>query len=687
MSLATVRKLVVVFVLNYIPHAAASDGSLGSRLGNSYSQLIDFRGEAYAAGKFGLAVLKANSWQLVGGKYLVGRVRSMEVFRNELWIGGDFYVETATGVAWNLVIWDGTSFKLPTAEFNGEVRKIYNFNNRSLLIGGSFMRTANLEFGNLIVQWDGSRFSPVVNLLPNFNPNPYLVNTINDITSIGEALYFSGVFVFEPGNGPPIHSIAIVENRVVKPLHWDADPNDFEGRINDLEVRGSELLVAGVNFGLPDPAAQCVARYDNKQWLPVGIEGIYCSFLGAEQLASIGENVFVLGSDLRADHRGEWEGERIMVLKDEKWRSPLSKGMGLAVSPNMLPRGDSVYLSGANFYRPDIPGVLGDVRVDKDLKIHASEFPSALGKAIYSSVGPDGKLYIGGQFAPHGENKWGPLLVADLKSNTYDFVPVPPSFPTNLNRIDEGVSVSDGFVFKLMSVDANGIASRLYYHYNVSTKVWRKLATPKPSSNIGSLYYVGGKVFGYLSGNGSNWKLVVLENDAWVDVLESDYFRRLYCGNRLFYQDQTSGMLFELDGLQFKDLKVQVPGEVESLACGKDTEQNMFATSMDNSSGKRKIFRISDGTVELVGTSELKFESTILFENEFYVVAHPSRENLRWFYQLDSASKLLKPVRAALSFSEFSYPILLEFDGGLISVGEFSAFESRDSVFITKVVR
>jgi trimeric autotransporter adhesin len=179
-------------------NGSAWSGLANGVRGDVYS-LTFYNSELYAGGAFdtinafnpGRGILKWNgtAWVTLGGFTGAGvagapgfKVKAMQVFNGELYVGGTFVSANGTVVN-NIAKWNGTSWAAVGSGTNGEVNAFAVFNG-DLYVGGAFTVAGGVTVNGL-AKILGTTYSAV---------SGGVNGTVNGLTSVGPFLYATGVF-------------------------------------------------------------------------------------------------------------------------------------------------------------------------------------------------------------------------------------------------------------------------------------------------------------------------------------------------------------------------------------------------------------------------------------------------------------------------------------------------------------
>ena len=235
---------------------------------SQYYDLVTFQGEIYLAGSFlsshvqipgGGGIVRwdstTNTWSDVGGG-VDGFVFAMEVYQNELYVGGNFDVVGGNTVVRSMATWDGNSWdslkNQHLLSMDTYVQDLITWDNK-LIMGGDFNTSgfSHLAQYDTLSGWSGIGASP----------NEF----VDDMTVYNGDLVVSGLYISTFGT-QPINQIA----------RWDGSSwhsigmtsNDFVDINNLIEYNG-ELWATGQNNvfsvggGIPFDG---MARWDGTQW-------------------------------------------------------------------------------------------------------------------------------------------------------------------------------------------------------------------------------------------------------------------------------------------------------------------------------------------------------------------------------------------------------------------------------------
>ncbi|MBL4593822.1 MAG: T9SS type A sorting domain-containing protein [Flavobacteriales bacterium] len=219
-----------------------------------------YNGNIYAGGlgSSGLAKWDGNTWQTAG---VNGSVGSLEVFNNELYVGGAF--DSVGGIAVNgLAKWNDTTWSdvhaLPNYTLSGNnfVHAIIMYQGE-LFVGGNFSGNG----GENCVKWDGASWQVIGGGFFGGNADVATFEIYNN------ELYVGGSFHKADGN--TADAVAKLNGNV-----WEdvgGGMTSVNATVFDLQVFNNELWAAGGFTMAGGVQAVSVAKWDNSQWCALGV--------------------------------------------------------------------------------------------------------------------------------------------------------------------------------------------------------------------------------------------------------------------------------------------------------------------------------------------------------------------------------------------------------------------------------
>jgi hypothetical protein len=246
--------------------------------------LTKFDGALYAGGDFtqagghtlySIARWDGSAWSGLGGDntgFSDGTVRSLAIFQNELYIGGEFTSVTTGGGALNvsgIARWNNADWQqvISPSTDNGVAGSVFALqaSDSLLYVGGSFGSSGSVSSAN-IAAWTGSDWRSLGQGVGGSVP-PGTAVRVNSIALSGPDLFAGGNFttaINTDSSTIQVHNLARWDGS-----SWHAMGN-FNGAVYALYARGGELYASGA-FTLVDAIpANHLARYDGEQWNGVG---------------------------------------------------------------------------------------------------------------------------------------------------------------------------------------------------------------------------------------------------------------------------------------------------------------------------------------------------------------------------------------------------------------------------------
>lgn len=311
----------------------------------------------YAGGIFGSAGGEAtkaiarwdgSEWSPVGGGMPGANDAVFDVFSfddgsgNAMFAGGGF--QSAGGVAANNVAkWDGTEWFPLGAGADGIVRAFASFDDGSgngpeLYMAGRFDTAGGLIVNN-VARWDGSEWSALGDGITG-GDNPihgkvWAMTVFDDASGVGEALYVGGEFTVA-GN-VAAETIARWDGKEWSPVGSGFRVEPDNSRVWALTVYDDGTgpsLYAGGNFDFAGKVkVNGLARWDGSEWSPVGggTDGVVIALEvfddGIDEVRALYVGGYFLEvGNVAANHIARWNGR--------DW-SPVGAGMGGDILPTV----------------------------------------------------------------------------------------------------------------------------------------------------------------------------------------------------------------------------------------------------------------------------------------------------------------------------------------------------------------
>jgi trimeric autotransporter adhesin len=313
------------------------NGSHWSALGDgeatiSVDALAMFEGDLYAVGIAGsIRRWNGSEWSALdnsGYTGVIGPVFALGASTAGLYLGGRFTRTIGALVAaTNVAKWNGSDFSaLGNGGGNGvggEVRTLAVFKG-DLYVGGNFSRVGGTD-ANFIARWNGSEWSALGNGGGNGVNSEVLALAVS-----GDDLYVGGTFIRANVGAH------IVANRVARwnGSEWSAlgssGGSGVNGRVSALAVSGGDLYVGGsftqANVGAPSipnrVPANSIARWNGSVWSALGSGGGDGVDRAVTSLAVSGSDLYVggyfaranIGASISANHVARWNGSEWSAL-------------------------------------------------------------------------------------------------------------------------------------------------------------------------------------------------------------------------------------------------------------------------------------------------------------------------------------------------------------------------------------
>lgn len=173
------------------------------------------------------------------------RIRTVEVFNNELYIGGEIELFSSLKsphiIKWNGVEWQPVGSGLPDGNLMDPVYDLQVFDSK-LYIGGPFYNEWNYPG---IVYWDEVEFN---------DPGGGVDGYILDMAIFNDTLYAVGAFNYAGG---------ISANNIAKwdGSNWCSLGSSFNGQIMAIEVHNGELYISGQFSSIDGSPINNVAKW------------------------------------------------------------------------------------------------------------------------------------------------------------------------------------------------------------------------------------------------------------------------------------------------------------------------------------------------------------------------------------------------------------------------------------------
>jgi hypothetical protein len=242
----------------------------------------------------------------------------LKVYNSKLYFGGSFTVAGGSSeadtmkAANNIAKWDGASWEPMTKRgdgFNGGVGSLQVYHN-NLYIGGGFnvsLDSTGFLYTTTIAKWNDTAFSRIGKFISN---HPSGDDYVQDLCVYNDKLIAGGFF--NSINGSPYGSYKYIAT-YVSDTTWDTLSTGLNNAVWALTVFNGELYAGGMftatGSGTP---ANHVAKWNGTQWLPVG-EGlndtIYTLCVDSLQNKLYAGGAFTqTGLGQPAKHIAEWNG-------------------------------------------------------------------------------------------------------------------------------------------------------------------------------------------------------------------------------------------------------------------------------------------------------------------------------------------------------------------------------------------
>lgn len=220
----------------------------------------DGLGNIYVGGDFssvqgiqakGIAKWNGTSWSPLGSG-INGRINTIAIAGNDIYVGGSFNVAVTGGMARNVAKWDGSTWTPLGSGLGGGthvVRSIAVYDG-SVYIGGSFS-VSDGSPATGIVKWDGSAYSPL----------SISAGEVRSLVVSGGALFVGGVVALSPGP-----NIGIVK---WDGTNWSSLGTAANTTVTSIAFSGGEMFVGG-SIILTGQQNSHVAKFDGTTWTRLG---------------------------------------------------------------------------------------------------------------------------------------------------------------------------------------------------------------------------------------------------------------------------------------------------------------------------------------------------------------------------------------------------------------------------------
>lgn len=327
------------------------DGKQWSDLGrgvNGPVRALHLRGNnLYVGGEFGVAgeVVSrnlarwntlSNTWFVIGGvhgKGASGEINAMALFKDDLYVGGDF---TAIGVRriQGLMRWDGKHWFKVGDGIIGSIQAIAIKNRHEIYVSGRFSLHEN-QRQDRIAKWDGKTWielgeapSSYAQMLAVCGNDVYFATDravfkwdgqkwnifaqtshsdrqprVHAMITHNNALYVGGHFESLGDPAAPIANLAKWNGRT-----WSEVGAKIHDTVTDIEAFGNELYITGTFYQIGNlPIIDGVAKWDGQNWIALAAPKATSRNMTMPRLAINNSGVFGVGSNsLYKLHEGRW---------------------------------------------------------------------------------------------------------------------------------------------------------------------------------------------------------------------------------------------------------------------------------------------------------------------------------------------------------------------------------------------
>lgn len=215
-----------------------------------------------------LAIWDGDSWQSVGGG-LNGTVNAILVREDKVYVGGNFTDAGGNPDADRVAYWDGDEWHALGKGFSASVLAL-EWGNDNLYVGGTFNSANGGEIlARGIARWDGEQWHPLTDNLNGFGPNAVVYSL----------LFHDNHLYIGSRDGVKLYTGAAYE---------DIGSNLSYSNIYEIAVHQGTLYIGGSfeNAG-NDPDADFVARWNGLDWENIGVSpngDVYSIFSTGDEL-------------------------------------------------------------------------------------------------------------------------------------------------------------------------------------------------------------------------------------------------------------------------------------------------------------------------------------------------------------------------------------------------------------------
>jgi hypothetical protein len=132
-------------------------------------------------------------WHTLGsGNIIVNRIRAIAINGSDVYIGGDFYLFTGTGMKSRLARWDGSQWHAVGGEnaINSDVYALAA-SGSDVYVGGDFVDVGGAPYVDRLARWDGAQWQA---LGSSGTPDGAIGNSVYNIAISGGDVYVGGEF-------------------------------------------------------------------------------------------------------------------------------------------------------------------------------------------------------------------------------------------------------------------------------------------------------------------------------------------------------------------------------------------------------------------------------------------------------------------------------------------------------------
>lgn len=301
---------------------SAISGKDGYGVYGTIRAFTEFGGGIIAAGDFSsagrefisnLARWTGHDW-MPFGENIIGSIRALEVYNNELYVGGHFIqIGDQSFPNSGIIKWNGTSWEI-ICQYDYSYGDItFEIYDNKLIVAGPFNSINGVPI-NGIAQWDGTDWSSLGDGII------MSIYSVTNMTVYYGSLVVAGGGISQAGN-IPAQGIAIWNG-----TSWSTIEIDVEHSLNitDVDVYGGQLVIGGEFAEINGVQTGPLALWDGSSWSALSDVPLEYNYtIGIEGIEVIGNNLFVTGV---FDNAGEIILNNIARWDGASWH-PLGSGI------------------------------------------------------------------------------------------------------------------------------------------------------------------------------------------------------------------------------------------------------------------------------------------------------------------------------------------------------------------------